>query len=146
MRPEYKQRNRLWVYSFVSKELFSLPADDVPERPLFLHDQFPEQKVLELAQTHTMTSISFWSCEDESVLKELLSGLLPDYFMVKLYNNWCKCVIVAEGVENIYKDVKKSWRSYEKPGDVMVRVSYNGRLVRTHKDKVLPYDPQVCKK
>ena len=146
MKPEYKQKNKLWVYSFVNKELFSLPAEEVPERPVFLYDQYPESKILELAHTHTMTSISFWSCEEEDVLKKRLDGVLPDYFMVKLYNNWCKCIIVAEGTENIYKDVKKSGRSYESPGDVMVRVSYNGRLVRTQKSKVLPYDSQICKK
>jgi hypothetical protein len=146
MKPEYKQTNRLWVYSFVTKELFNIPAEDTCGKPMFLYDQYPEGKILELSnsKTDTLNSIAFWSCEDEVVLKEMLSGILPDYKMIMLYNKWCRCVVVAEGAENIYKDVKKSWRSYEKPGDIMVRVSYNGRLIRTQKDKILPYDPLLC--
>lgn len=146
MAPEYPQKNELWVYSFVDKSLFSIPSEGLQGKPVFLYDQFSEEKLKDLNQTHTVAAISFWSCEKESFLRSVLDGMLPTYHMVKLYNNWCRCIIVEEGTENIYKDVSKSWRKYEVPGDVMIRISYNGRIVRTQKTKVFPYDPQVCKK
>ena len=145
MTPEYNLTNRLFCYSFDTCELFSLPATDVPDKPVFLFDVYPAERLQELSKSHAIHAISFWSCEEDETLKSYLSGLLPQYFMVEYYKRWCRCTVVAEGTENIYVDVKRSWRSWELPGDVMVRVCYSGKIVRTQRSKVLPFDVSVCK-
>ena len=137
----YPQKNLLWCYSFITKELFSLPADDVPQKPAFLFDVYSSERLLDMSKTHAVTAISFWSCEDKETLQKYLDGLLPQYFMVYHYKRWVRCTVVAEGNENIYV-VKYAYPPYP---DIMVRCCRDGRLVRTFKDKVKPYDPSVCK-
>ena len=145
MKPEYPQVNKLWCYDFNTKELFVIPSNTALETPSFLFDSYSVDKLQELSKTHAVGAISFYSCEDEATLRRYLDGMLPQYFMVDYFKRWCRCTIVAEGTENIYVDVQKSWRDYETPGDVMVRVCYNGKLVRTQRSKVQPYNPLVCK-